>query len=102
MVAGWRTGDVGHITQDGHFHFLFNALASADDPVNTKGVPEHFEPLEFDMNNIRKSVNYHKPGDLIYSIGTKRYGLGADVSTQLVGIPAKGGGGIELKFEENR
>ncbi|THU79579.1 hypothetical protein K435DRAFT_768655 [Dendrothele bispora CBS 962.96] len=101
-VTGTRLGDVGRITQDGHFHFLFNALAPADDPINMKGVPDYFEPLEFDMNEVLRCVNYHNPGDPIYSIGTKQYALGADVSTQLAGIPAEGSGGIELKFEENR
>ncbi|THU77399.1 hypothetical protein K435DRAFT_95149 [Dendrothele bispora CBS 962.96] len=101
-LTGIRLGDVGRITQDGHFHFFFNALAPKNDPVNEGGVPANFEPLEFDMNKVLKCGNYHKPGDPIYSIGTKQYALGADVSTQLAGIPAEGSGGIELKFEENR
>ncbi|THU94905.1 hypothetical protein K435DRAFT_667421, partial [Dendrothele bispora CBS 962.96] len=101
-MTGTRLGDVGRITQDGHFHFLFNALAPADDPVNRGGVPTDFELLEFDMNEILRCVNYHEPGVPIYSIGTKRYELGADASTQIAGTPAEGGGGIEFKFEDNR
>ncbi|THU94904.1 hypothetical protein K435DRAFT_667411, partial [Dendrothele bispora CBS 962.96] len=101
-MTGTRLGDVGRITQDGHFHFLFNVLAPADDPVNEGGVPTDFEPLEFDMKKVLKEDDCHKPGDPIFTMGKKQYGIGADVSTQLAGTPAEGGGGIEFKFEVNR
>ncbi len=40
-----RIGDVGY-TQFGYFHRAFNIFAGSesDDPINTLGVPEYFEP----------------------------------------------------------
>ncbi|KAK7445097.1 SCF ubiquitin ligase complex subunit cdc4 [Stygiomarasmius scandens] len=100
-MTGTRLGDVGRITQDGHFHFLFNALAPADDLINSQGgVPANFQPLEFDLKKVLKCVNYHEPGVPIFSIGTKRYELAVDATAQITGTPAEGSSGVELKFED--
>lgn len=40
-----RVGDVGYIT-DGFFHRAFNVFRTAEDPINSQGVPEHFEPCK--------------------------------------------------------
>ncbi|KAK7445109.1 SCF ubiquitin ligase complex subunit cdc4 [Stygiomarasmius scandens] len=98
--TGTNLGDVGRVTQDGHFHFLFNALVPADDPINRSGVPRNFEPLTFDANHVLECINYHEPGAPIYTVGTKRHDFAVDATTQIAGTPAEGSGGIELKFEE--
>lgn len=36
-----RLGDVGYL-HEGRFCFLFNTMHSADDPVNSRGVPRDF------------------------------------------------------------
>lgn len=42
--TGVRIGDVGIITPNGGFSFLFNICLPHDDPVNLR-LPEHFSPI---------------------------------------------------------
>lgn len=42
--TGVRIGDVGIITPNGGFSFLFNICLPHDDPVNQQ-LPEHFSPI---------------------------------------------------------
>lgn len=45
-MKGVSIGDVGLITPDGAFDYLFNICLPSDDPVNINRVPENFLPLE--------------------------------------------------------
>ena len=44
--TGVRIGDVGIITPNGGFSFLFNICLPHDDPVNPPVLPEHFSPID--------------------------------------------------------
>lgn len=60
---GISIGDVGIITADGGFDFLFNICVPSDHPVNYRGVPDGFQnvseltpPIE-----ISRQDDYHCP-----------------------------------------
>ena len=68
---GISIGDVGIITHFGRFDFLFNVFQPADHPINSRGVPESFSPLDFGQLETDPSTIY---GDNTYltssSVGT--------------------------------
>jgi hypothetical protein len=67
QTKGVRIGDVGYVTQDGGFETLFNIRASAEDPINHRGVPENFERVQIHERDIIPTLNYHEPGEAVSS-----------------------------------
>jgi hypothetical protein len=45
-MNGVDIGDVGIVTSEGIFDFLFNICRPSDDPINRSRVPDNFKPLE--------------------------------------------------------
>jgi len=64
---GVDIGDVGIITSDGGFDFLFNICRSVDDPVNWLGVPDGFVPLTLGPRDVRRLSGMHNVGTHISS-----------------------------------
>jgi len=50
--TGIRIGDVGIITPDGGFSFLFNICVPHDDPINPRILPEDFSPLQPELTDV--------------------------------------------------
>ena len=46
-----RIGDVG-FTRRGVFHRLFNIFVNKEHPINRKGVPENFKPLDIQYSDF--------------------------------------------------
>jgi len=71
-IEGARIGDVGVISFDGQFDFLFNVCLPPDHPVNTLAPPD-FEPLdELREGDVRTTREIHSPGCVIASKSIKR------------------------------
>jgi hypothetical protein len=83
-TKGIRIGDVGYVTQDGGFETLFNIRASADDPINQRGVPDNFEPIDVGEYDIIHTPQYHEPGVVIPSVSARKVPFGADTQHQCV------------------
>ncbi|PBK90432.1 hypothetical protein ARMGADRAFT_934308 [Armillaria gallica] len=67
-VAGTRVGDLGYITDDGGFAYLFNVCASANDAINEGRVPPNFQPLVLPYPSVRTWQETHpKPSALTTS-----------------------------------
>jgi hypothetical protein len=68
---GVRIGDLGIITSDGGFDFVFNICLPPDDPVNLNRVPTGFRPLQLDDNRDIATVPH-------------MHSRGCDISSSLV------------------
>jgi hypothetical protein len=49
---GARVGDVGILTEDGGFDFLFNICVPRDDPINPAELPDNYAPISPSINPI--------------------------------------------------
>ncbi|KAJ7592860.1 hypothetical protein C8J56DRAFT_483929 [Mycena floridula] len=59
--VGQRIGDVGVITPDGGFDFLFNICHQADHPIHVRGVPPNFVPINPDTLELDEIHPFHSP-----------------------------------------
>jgi hypothetical protein len=79
-TKGVRIGDVGYVTQDGAFETLFNIRASAQDPINRRGVPENFEQVDIGEHDIIHAPHYHPRGGVVTSMSAQSVSFGVDFS----------------------
>ncbi|KAL0569231.1 SCF ubiquitin ligase complex subunit cdc4 [Marasmius crinis-equi] len=117
--SGVRIGDVGVLTDDGGFNFVFNVCSPADDPVNQFGLPPGFQPLHWDSGSRREISKRFRPGAPILSRGARTWDIAVEASaspplvlcsiiyfSKLIettsGFPLGGGGGIKIKFSEGK
>ncbi|KIK57597.1 hypothetical protein GYMLUDRAFT_75530 [Collybiopsis luxurians FD-317 M1] len=99
---GVDVGDVGLITEDGGFDFLFNIFLPADHPINTpRGVPEGFIPLPKQPYQILHNSAHHSSREPISSNGARTLRINFDSTFQSPGSAITGGAGIELKFSRS-
>ncbi|THU76443.1 hypothetical protein K435DRAFT_787202 [Dendrothele bispora CBS 962.96] len=102
-AEGIRIGDVGILTPNGGFDYLFNVFLPEDDDINRwRGVPEGFCPLEFRRSLVYVTENQHRPKIPICSQQTKQLDLAADGTVVAPGLPIGIGSGVELKFSRSR
>jgi len=83
--AGIAIGDVGIITADGGFDFLFNVCVSADHPINPRDLPSTFSPLspQLSHTDICEFQEY-APGEYLASTSVERVSSIKYKSNQLV------------------
>ncbi|KAJ7227444.1 hypothetical protein GGX14DRAFT_329722, partial [Mycena pura] len=65
-AKGVTIGDVGRVTPEGAFDFLFNVYCSAHHPINANGVPDDFSPLPSYLESNVFCLDYD-PGDFVAS-----------------------------------
>lgn len=79
---GVSIGDVGIITENGAFDYIFSICRSADDPANCLGVPSGFEQVVLGRGDISSQPGWQSPGDFIVTRSVKRKRLALHISTQ--------------------
>ncbi|KAI3618045.1 hypothetical protein WG66_005716 [Moniliophthora roreri] len=75
---GVQIGDLGPLTEDGMFDFLFNITLGPEDPVNRRGVPEGFVPLDCSSAGTTEQKRYHCNG---HHLCSPKYGIWKDSIT---------------------
>ncbi|PBK66352.1 hypothetical protein ARMSODRAFT_856095, partial [Armillaria solidipes] len=96
---GVSVGDLGILTEDGGFDFLFNICVDADGPVNQGHVPPQFEPLRFPQRDpIRKVMSLHRKNSSVTSAHVSTTEISVEGSAELPAISSfvAGGGGVEF------
>ncbi|KAE9402506.1 hypothetical protein BT96DRAFT_785704, partial [Gymnopus androsaceus JB14] len=98
--TGVSIGDVGLVTEDGGFDFLFNVFLPLDDTINRfHGVPEGFVSLARNPNEFQVDSHRHRPGVPISRSGVESVTFNAGASAQVPCVPTLTiGAEIELNF----
>ncbi|KAJ7590338.1 hypothetical protein C8J56DRAFT_859757, partial [Mycena floridula] len=84
---GVREGDVGFITSDGLFLFLFNIFLPADHPFQIHGVPKDFSPLVLKPNWKEEDPNMYDAMTSITSSQTKVKKVNIAADLPLTSLP---------------
>lgn len=82
LEKGISIGDVGTITPDGSFDFLFNICEAGDGPVNCNDVPSGFAPLSLREREKNRFPNMQGPGAIISSASVKKRSFAAEGLSQ--------------------
>jgi hypothetical protein len=78
---GVNIGDVGLITSDGEFDFLFNICVPPDHAINQYGVPANFEDVSGSIQ-VSKNTRHHPPGTNIASNSKEDKAIDTSVAIQ--------------------
>ncbi|KAK0187318.1 hypothetical protein F5146DRAFT_771083 [Armillaria mellea] len=86
---GTQVGDLGYLTEDGGFVYLFNVCKDANDPVNLGRVPPDFAPVTGIpvLNSIRENKFIHDKNSAISTNAVRHKAFGFDVSLGVPDIP---------------
>ncbi|KZP32129.1 hypothetical protein FIBSPDRAFT_685746, partial [Athelia psychrophila] len=87
---GVSIGDVGIIKVDGKFQFAFNIFmrwTGTNDEINCFGVPDHFEPLQFNQHHVECLPNKREKKSELMSKGVERNEASANVKTAVLTMP---------------
>lgn len=82
-ATGTRIGDLGTISYDGAFNYLFNICEAANDPINEGRTPSDFVPLQLQPSDIRRNAERHKADTVITNTEFRRRALAADTTVQI-------------------
>jgi hypothetical protein len=73
QMKGVRIGDVGIVTADGGFSFLFNICVPHDDSINPRVLPEGFFPLHPPLTDVDiVEFSRFKPGSYLASASIEK------------------------------
>lgn len=87
-VEGVSIGDIGIITPEGYFDFLFNmcrtdSVASDSNPVNQYGIPDGTELIN--LGEVMVDTNYFGKKAVVANGSEERTSVGASAGLQQIG-----------------
>ncbi len=85
---GVSVGDLGILTDDGGFDFLFNVCAEADDPVNQSHVPPQFQPLRISSSHSVRKIPFHRKNSAITSAHVSKTTIAVEGSAEMTCVDA--------------
>ncbi|KAK0500195.1 hypothetical protein EDD18DRAFT_818728 [Armillaria luteobubalina] len=88
---GVSVGDLGILTDDGGFDFLFNVCAEADDPVNQGHVPPQFQPLRISSSHAIREIPFHCKNTSITSAHVSKTTIAVEGSAEMPPFVTGGG-----------
>ncbi|KAJ7592792.1 hypothetical protein C8J56DRAFT_482928 [Mycena floridula] len=93
-----RIGDVGIITPDGGFDFLFNICHSRDSLINRRGVPDNFHPIDLSTLEVREISPFHNVKTHIATDAVHKFDIEAQLGVpDAVPLPATAAIGFEFR-----
>ncbi|THU77277.1 hypothetical protein K435DRAFT_702773, partial [Dendrothele bispora CBS 962.96] len=94
--GGIKVGDVGFITRNGGFEFLFNITLPENHDINKwRGVPENFVSLDLVPEGFSTIEDQILPGDTILSKGTEIWDSGPYFNVRISNLPI----GVDIGFQ---
>ncbi|KAJ7592794.1 hypothetical protein C8J56DRAFT_482982 [Mycena floridula] len=93
---GQRIGDVGIITRDGGFDFLFNICYKADHPIHVRGVPPNFIPINPATLELDEHYPFHNPKTDITTQNIRKTDIQFGVSVADNMLPSGAAAGFEF------
>ncbi len=81
LRCGTQVGDLGYLTDDGGFAYLFNVCKDASDPINLNRVPPDFEPVTgIPGPGIQGRAEMHDKNSVITTSAVEKKSIGFAVS----------------------
>ncbi|KAL4261894.1 hypothetical protein AB1N83_006417 [Pleurotus pulmonarius] len=100
-TKGVRIGDVGYVTQDGAFRTLFNIRAPSDHPINRRGVPNGFQQVHLDADDIDRVPNLRPPNSSVTSTYAEKRSLDVGFSATEVQTVVGAGAGLQYVWSSS-
>ncbi|KAJ7261156.1 hypothetical protein C8J57DRAFT_1337226 [Mycena rebaudengoi] len=95
--AGASIGDVGVVTGDGYFDYIFNICAPENSEMNWLGVPDSFRPIQLRTGAIFHARKHHRPGCDISNKTIKKRRLDVELAAEdNVFVPVGAGAVVEV------
>ncbi|KAI3601666.1 serine threonine-protein [Moniliophthora roreri] len=97
--TGIRVGDVGILTAEGRFDFVFNICYPRDDPIQWNSVPSDFEQL-VTTGCMQETTHHLRRGALVYSLDASTKGINLGGTVPIPGTSLGVGAAFEINFSK--
>ncbi|PBK59497.1 hypothetical protein ARMSODRAFT_854828, partial [Armillaria solidipes] len=91
LRCGTQVGDLGYLTDDGGFAYLFNVCKDASDPINLNRVPPDFVPvMGIPDPGIQGQLEMHDRNSVITTAAVEQKSIGSSSQAAVLVLPDGG------------